>query len=188
MATATLLNSLSPLAQTPAIIIPTKPCPIILSHKQLCHRILGFRDKLAAVGITRKDAVAIVLPNSLEFAVAFLAIAAQRAVCAPLNPGYRQGEFEFYLDELRATLVLVPRGAIAENGEIVKAARKCNSALAEVYFNGTEVLLELEAPGQANEHKRAELQQSEPGDIALIFHTSGTTGRPKAVGTSTSNC
>jgi len=185
---ATLLDALSSLTSTPAIIIPDTTSPVILSHKQLSQEVLSFREKLDRARIARQNAVAIVLPNSLEFAVTFLAVAIQRAICAPLNPAYKEEEFQFYLEDLGANLVLVPRGTIAENGEIVKAARKCNCALAEVYFNGSEVILDMELTKNANGSISNAPLQPEPEDIALILHTSGTTGRPKAVRNLVTSC
>ena len=51
---------------------------------------------LNRLGIGRGDRVAIVLPNGPEMATAFLSIACG-ASTAPLNPGYRRPELEFYL-------------------------------------------------------------------------------------------
>ncbi|MFY7781992.1 MAG: AMP-binding protein, partial [Tagaea sp.] len=56
---------------------------------------------LNAMGIGRDDRVAIVLPNGPEMAAAFLCVAAG-ATTAPLNPAYRQEEFEFYIADLKA--------------------------------------------------------------------------------------
>jgi acyl-CoA synthetase (AMP-forming)/AMP-acid ligase II len=139
---ATLLDTISSLTSTPAIIIPHQTNPVILSHEELSKHVLSFGEKLLAAGITRSNAVAIVFPNSLEFAVSFLAVAVQRAVCAPLNPAYKEEEFIFYLEDLSPGLVLVPRGTIVGNGDIVTAAKKCNTKIAEVYWNGDEVVLE----------------------------------------------
>ena len=52
------------------------------------------------LGIGRDDRVAIVLPNGPEMATAFLSVASA-AASAPLNPAYRQDEFEFYLERSR---------------------------------------------------------------------------------------
>ena len=57
--------------------------------------------QLNARGIGRNDRVAIVLPNGPEMASAFLTIGAG-ATTAPLNPGYREDEFDFYLSDLNA--------------------------------------------------------------------------------------
>ena len=60
-------------------------------------------------GIGRGDRVAIVLPNGPEMAAAFVAVAAG-AVTAPLNPAYREDEFDFYLDDLKARALIVQQG------------------------------------------------------------------------------
>src|SRR4029450_12773891 len=52
------------------------------------------------------DRVAIVLPNSSEMAVAFVAVAVG-ATCAPLNPSYRVNEFDFYLSDLKARALMI---------------------------------------------------------------------------------
>src|SRR5690242_551605 len=63
-------------------------------------------EALNARGVGRNDRVAIVLDNGPEMAVAFLAIAAG-ATAAPLNPAYRAEEFEFYLSDLNAKILVI---------------------------------------------------------------------------------
>src|SRR6185436_8793666 len=65
---------------------------------------------LNAWGIGRGDRVAMVLPNGPEMAAAFVAVASA-ATAAPLNPAYRNDEFEFYMTDLRAKALLVERGS-----------------------------------------------------------------------------
>jgi long-subunit acyl-CoA synthetase (AMP-forming) len=43
------------------------------------------------------------------------------------------------------------------------------------------VVLDLKDRGQLDERKAVEVQTAMPDDVALILHTSGTTGKPKAV-------
>ena len=61
---------------------------------------------LNARGVGRGDRVAIVLDNGPEMAVAFLCISAG-TTAAPLNPAYRADEFEFYLSDLNAKILIV---------------------------------------------------------------------------------
>ena len=65
---------------------------------------------LNRLGVGRGDRVAIVLPNGPEMATAFLSVAAA-AASAPLNPAYRQDEFEFYLSDLKAKALIVEAGS-----------------------------------------------------------------------------
>lgn len=179
---STLSVCLSHGTDAAAVIIPRQSAPIILSHKELARKVLSFQKKLADLGISHGDAVAIALPNSLEFVVAFLAISLQRAICAPLNPAYKKEEFEFYLNDLNAAIVLVPQGAVAQNGEAIKAATECNTSVAEVFWDESDVVLETgELRGLATRTPVA-VNVPQKGDTALVLHTSGTTGRPKAVG------
>ncbi|ORY09075.1 hypothetical protein BCR34DRAFT_616031 [Clohesyomyces aquaticus] len=184
---STLFSCLAAKTDKPAIIIPGEQKSIILSHEELLEQVLSFQKKLAAVGISPNEAVGIALPNTLEFVIAFLGIALQRAICAPLNPAYKQDEFEFYFDDLKAPLILVPSGSIGGGGEVIKAARKCNVAIAEIYWNGFEVILEVGETDGMRTKKRAGVHEAQPQDVALILHTSGTTGRPKAVPLSHAN-
>ena len=66
--------------------------------------------RLNELGVGRNDRVAIVLPNSAEMAAAFVAIGCG-ATTAPLNPAYRQEEFDFYLDDLNARALVVEQGS-----------------------------------------------------------------------------
>ena len=80
---------------------------------------------LNGFGVGRGDRVAIVLPNGPEMATAFIAIASG-AVSAPLNPGYRADEFEFYLSDLGAKALVVEAGGASP---AVDAAKKLGIAV-----------------------------------------------------------
>ena len=66
--------------------------------------------RLNELGIGRNDRVAIVLPNSPEMASAFVMIGCG-ATTAPLNPAYREDEYDFYLDDLNAKALVVEQGS-----------------------------------------------------------------------------
>ncbi len=61
----------------------------------------------ASAAMTR---LAIVLPNGPEMAAAFVACASA-VTAAPLNPAYREDEFHFYMDDLKAKALLVEEGS-----------------------------------------------------------------------------
>jgi acyl-CoA synthetase (AMP-forming)/AMP-acid ligase II len=91
----------------PAILAPARPP---LNYAALLSQLDAAIARLHALGLGRSDRVAIVLPNGPEMATAFLATASA-AVSAPLNPGYRAAEFEFYLADLQARAVIVAAGS-----------------------------------------------------------------------------
>ncbi len=75
---------------------------------------------LNQIGIGRNDRVAIVLPNGAMMATAFVCVSGA-ATTAPLNPNYRQEEFEFYLDDLNARALMVEQGS---DSPAIDAAKK----------------------------------------------------------------
>jgi acyl-CoA synthetase (AMP-forming)/AMP-acid ligase II len=180
MAATTLSNSFSAGDSSTAIIVPGKQA-LVISYKQLSAEILSFQKKLAKLGVTPQAAVSIALPNTYEFIVAFLAAAWQRGIAAPLNSAYKQEEFEFYIDDLKSAVALVPKGSYQKDGAAVRAARKYNAAIAECYWNGREVALDVKDEGKLKGKGNQKVEKAQPDDIALVLHTSGTTGRPKAV-------
>jgi len=183
MAATTLSNSFPSASNAAAIIIPTRPNAITITYAELTHLVSSFQAKLAALGIAPGSAVSIALPNTVEFIVSFLGTAAQRAIAAPLNSAYKQEEFEFYIDDLKSALAIVPRGEFAKNGPAVRAARRFKAAIAECWWDEArrEVVLDVKDGGKLSGKGRVKVERAQPEDVALVLHTSGTTGRPKAV-------
>lgn len=178
---STLSNSLAKDGSATAIIVPGKPKPLTISYEQLTSEVVAFQRKLANLGIAPEAAVSIALPNSYEFIVSFIATSWQRAIAAPLNPAYKQDEFEFYIDDLSSAVALVPKDSFAKDGPAVRAARKYKAAIAECFWDGNEIVLEVKDKGKLAGRGGKPVEKAQPDDMALVLHTSGTTGRPKAV-------
>jgi len=130
---------------------------------------------LNRAGVGRNDRVAIVLPNGPEMAVAFLSVASC-ATSAPLNPGYRTGEFDFYLSDLNARVLITAAG----NSPACNAARARRIAVMELtaLMDGPAGRFRLSGADAGDAHAGGVATAE---DTALILHTSGTTSRPKIV-------
>ncbi|MCE8008219.1 acyl--CoA ligase [Aestuariivita sp.] len=148
-----------------------------LSYGDLRAQAKKVADQLHACGIGRGDRVAIVLPNGPEMAVCFVSVA-QAATTAPLNPGYREDEFAFYLEDLRAKAIILPHGY---DGPAQAAANRFGLRVLRLSVPEGARAGAFELTADAAEEQQADQSAPKNDDIALILHTSGTTSRPKIV-------
>ncbi len=172
---STLMNLWSPkFASQPAVFIPDGPD---VTYGQLQNQIEIVTAALRAGGVQAGEPIGIVLPNNLEFLVAFLGTTWARAVAAPLNPGYKVEEFRFYLEDAGAKAVIVGPG----DHPAREAARQLQMPIWECGLDAQgRVFVRQESVG----HGRTSVAANEvprTTDVALFLHTSGTTSRPKGV-------
>jgi len=156
-------------ADKAALIVPDGPT---LTYGRLRELTEQVATALASSGVKPGDRVATVFPNGPEAILTFLA-ASMIGVSCPLNPGYKEDEFRFYLEDTGARFLLVPPGEAA-------AARQA------LPRGGKVIEVELDAAGrlEIGNHVAANGGTRElAGDdaTALVLHTSGTTSRPKRV-------
>jgi oxalate---CoA ligase len=136
-------------------------------------------ERLAAClrqsGLEPGQVIAIALPNGLEYLVSFLAATRARLVATPMNPANKAEEFRFFLKDSVARIVITS----PEADPVHEAARDLRLPVWTAARNSTGEV-QLSGSGfnsTTNDAPDAPL----PGDVALLMHTSGTTGRPKAV-------
>jgi oxalate---CoA ligase len=154
-----------------------------LTYRALRAHVAEIGRVLNAHGIGAGDRVGIVLDNGPEMAAAFLSIASA-ATAAPLNPTYRAEEFEFYLTDLNAKLLIVAAG---KDSPAVGVAEKLGIPIARLRAHPERgagaFSLEWEdsVPRSPHPSQVAAPRTPNADDIALVLHTSGTTSRPKIV-------
>lgn len=165
-----------------AISAPSRPP---LTYRALRALVDTTITGLNALGVGRNDRVGIVLNNGPEMATAFLSVAAG-ATSAPLNPGYRADEFEFYLSDLNAKLLIVEQGSTSP---AIDVAAKLGVPVADLVVAAGDPAgaFTLVARDAAPAAKAASGGWSAPEDIGMVLHTSGTTSRPKIVPLSVGN-
>ena len=156
----------------------SSPGGVPLTYRALRAHVADVVRALNAQGLGANDRVGIVLDNGPEMAAAFLGIGSA-ATAAPLNPSYRAEEFEFYLTDLNAKLLVVAQG---KDSPAIGVAQKLGVPIARLVPQPEKGAgsfgLEFDGPPAA---ARRPPPAASPDDIALVLHTSGTTSRPKIV-------
>ncbi|MBY6055726.1 class I adenylate-forming enzyme family protein [Leisingera daeponensis] len=123
---------------------------------------------LQAQGITPGDRVGIFMKNCPDYLIALYAIWYAGAAAVPINAKLHGKEAEFILENSGAGLVFTSPG-------LTEAVEDTNAKVRCVDITGTEYADALQADPVAEPASR------QPGDLAWLFYTSGTTGRPKGV-------
>jgi len=147
-----------------------------LTYADLQEHVRRTRAALGAAGIGRGDRVAVVLPSGPEMTSAYLSIASS-ATFAPLNPAYPEAEFDFCLSDLRPAALVVAEGMDSAARPV---AQRLGIPIIDLAAGDDAAAgeFDLRVPGSG---KAADAGPTDPDDVALVLHTSGTTSRPKIV-------
>ena len=158
-----------------------------LSYRELRAQVDNTLASLNTLGVGRNDRVAIVLANGPEMAVCYMACAAG-TTSAPLNPAYRADEFEFYLSDLNAKVLIVERGSTSPAIDVARklGVRVVDLLVADGAPAGSFTLVPRDGDATAPATTPSG-GYGEPDDIGMVLHTSGTTSRPKIVPLSVRN-
>ncbi|HEX6781553.1 MAG TPA: long-chain fatty acid--CoA ligase [Solirubrobacterales bacterium] len=155
-------------ARTPAAVA-VRLGPLELSYADLDDRSARLAALLREKGLQQGDRVGVMLPNVLEFPIAYYGVLRAGGVVVPMNVLLKRREIAFYLEDSGAKLLLAWHGFGEEAQE---GAAEAGAELVEVEPEAFAELLGAREPD-------AELAGTGEGDTAVILYTSGTTGKPK---------
>jgi len=132
---------------------------------------------LAQRGIGRGDTVALMLPTSRDFFLAFAGTLLAGATPVPIYPPFRADRIAEYAE--RQSAILANAGArllvtFREGASVAKLLKPLVPSLEGVVTAETLAESRAAAPLGPQLHSRA-------GDLALLQYTSGSTGNPKGV-------
>jgi long-chain acyl-CoA synthetase len=129
----------------------------VITWSELDERVSVAAGRLAA-GSASGDRVALVLGNTVDFAVAYFAVLRAGLVAVPLNPGYTSDELTFALSDSGAARVVAD--------EAVLGRLRLSEGVAV-------------PPGELASGESGAPHPAAADDLAVLLYTSGTSGRPK---------
>ncbi|MDE6126501.1 MAG: AMP-binding protein [Muribaculaceae bacterium] len=161
-------------------------------YKDVARHIAEVRILFRALGLRPGDRVAVCAKNSAAWAVTFLAGLSYGAVVVPLLHEFHPDSIESLVTHSEARVLFTEKG-IAEKLDQVKMPLLEAEILMpgfEVVFSRNEKLAETAASLDARfaelypaglDREAVNCHIPEPGEMALINYTSGSTGNPKGV-------
>ena len=157
-------------ASTPDAIALIEPGLESLTFDGVRDRIERVAGAVSQPGVTRQDVVALVLPDGARLVTSFLGVISV-AACAVINPALRKAEIESALADLdvRAVIVDSTLSSLVED-----AARRRGIAL----LDAASCLAGPQLPRS---------DAATGGHVALLLHTSATTGKARVVPLTHSN-
>ncbi|WP_433136431.1 AMP-binding protein [Actinomadura nitritigenes] len=152
-----------------------------LTYGQLAAQVRSVAAGLAGNGVSAGDTVAMLLPNSVEFVVTWLALGRIGATAAPLNTSLLGDGLAMMLATCGAEAAIVDRAYLPA---IERTPAKDLNLHTVFVRNGTDTRTGppttrpwselLRRPDTAPQH------EARPGDPSILLFTSGSTGRSKA--------
>ncbi|NWG52636.1 MAG: acyl--CoA ligase [Hydrogenophilaceae bacterium] len=158
-----------------------------VTFRALNNAVAKLAAQLAADGVRKGDRVAIIMRNVPEWPVAFWACVHLGAIATPLNAWWTGPELEYGLTDSGAKIAIVD----SERWERMREHVDACPALTKVYVSRlsddvadprvTRLESIIGGPNDYAAIPAAPLPQTplDPDDDAVIFYTSGTTGKPK---------
>jgi acyl-CoA synthetase (AMP-forming)/AMP-acid ligase II/acyl carrier protein len=152
-----------------------------LSYRQLNERVGQLAKQLRLLDVERSARVGIVVPNGLNMSVTLLAVMSA-AIAAPLNPSYKEAEFQSYLDEIHVDYIIT---TLKDGSPLWKVAEKSGIQMLVLASDGVTLSRRAYVSSVVERGLRSIGEDAVlppvSDDTALVLLTSGTTGRSKRV-------
>ncbi|MFN0304228.1 MAG: class I adenylate-forming enzyme family protein [Burkholderiales bacterium] len=164
----------------PALILGER----LVTYRTLADQVARLAEGLRQAGIARGEVVAVQLPNTIEFVVAYLAICRLGAVLCTLHVPYRGAELEALLAHSRAVAVIgLAEARDWSPARTYLALQRRVPTLQTVIAAGAPVdgTLSLTALIETSSPIDARFPGPLAADPFLLLYTSGTTAAPKGV-------
>lgn len=154
-----------------------------ISYAELLSVAERFAAGMYAAGVRESDRIAIVMENSLEATIAWLATGILGSMDVPINPQYRGALLAYLLDDSAATVTICDGEFLTQIAEAAGATPHLRLAIvAGSPPTGSDQAGKLEVAGFHDiDAPAAKLPSPRASDEEIVLYTSGTTGPSKGV-------
>lgn len=164
----------------------------VITYRDLAEYVNRFGNALLQRDVRMEERVALLLPDSPEFAFAFFGAMKAGAVAVPLNTNLKPEDYEYFLNDSRARVLVTDAAMLRRLAGIqarhVKHVFVCGEAgggagepLADAGCGPALSAAEISPWERVLREASPELQAADTSkdDMAFWLYSSGTTGRPK---------
>ena len=153
------------------------------TYQEFYERVQRLSIYLKGLGVGKDDKIAILLPNCHHFLEAYYGIAQIGAISVPINHRLSPREIAFILEDSESKILIADpmfqKQVDSIRGEMKQIKRILWTGEGEIPSGPLDVNVEKALQtGGANPLPETPISED---DVAQIYYTSGTTGRPKGV-------
>ena len=140
------------------------------TYKEFEAAVTRTANMLAANGVQKGDVVSLLLPNSVEYVIAYFACWQRGALAGPINSLLKSQEIAYVIANSEAKALLV-------NSEFVPVVESVQKDLPTL-----QAIIRFDDESEATRGYSSDTEAATEVDLdqeAIIIYTSGTTGKPK---------
>lgn len=154
-----------------------------VTYRDLDGEVARLAGGLREAGVEQGEPVGVMLDNSLDFVLVWLALSRLGALEVPINTAYKGAILQHVLDDVEARIVIAEAGYVSRLASLADQLPALQGIIVRGNVSGetagdAHVVTDLDSARAADPVEPLELQ---PWDLIGILYTSGTTGLSKGV-------
>jgi len=175
LVTSTGFQNISELLQTRVneepekVFLFSQPDSREFTYAEFAEAVKRTASLLSTNGVKKGDVVSLLLPNSVEYVIAYFACWKLGALAGPVNSLLKSQEIAYVISNSEARALLI-------NSEFLTLVEPLREQLASL---SAVIVFDDERDATRDISSDTESAEVEPDHEAIIIYTSGTTGKPK---------
>ena len=153
-----------------------------LTYRELVEESLRMGGGFARLGVSRQEAVLLMLDNHIDYVVAWIALSLTARIEVPVNTAYRGSIFAHVLNNCGARVMVIEAAYCSRLAEIASQLTSLTTLVVRGDASGVSLPGHIRVLSFADLYAQsAPMEKLNPWDLIGIMYTSGTTGLSKGV-------